>query len=72
MYTVSNSHISMFISIVKTIFEWYSMLQGRGNQILKGATIKGKNMLPMRIEKKIKGHYIKKSLKLDYTNMSVF
>ena len=44
------------------------MLQRRGNHFLKGATIKGKNMLPigsiffhlkvapMRIEKSFKGH----------------
>ena len=58
--------------------------QGRGNHVLKGATIKGKNMLPigsisfplrvapMRIENNFKGHKIEKLPKLNYANMSVF
>ena len=30
-----------------TYFEWLSMCQSNGNHVLKGATIKGKNLLPM-------------------------
>ena len=57
--------------------------QSRVNHTLKGATIKGKNMLPigsiffpfkvvpMRINNNFKGHYIEKLEKLNYPNMSV-
>ena len=55
-----------------------------GIHVLKGATIKGKNMLPlgriffhlkvapMRKENNFKGHLIEKPPKLNYANMSVF
>ena len=38
---------SVGICIVKNKFERYSMFQSRESQVLKGATIKGKNMLPI-------------------------
>ena len=60
------------------------MLQHRGNHFLKGATIKGKNMLPirsiffpfkvapMRIENNFNRHYIEKLPILNYINVPVF
>ena len=57
------------------------MFQRRGNHILKGATFKGKNMLPigsiffplrvdpMRIENNFKENEIEKPPKLNYTNI---
>ena len=57
------------------------MFQHRGNHVLKGATIKAKNMLPIgsiffplrvaptRIENNFKRHYLEKPTKLNYANM---
>ena len=59
--------VCQYICIDKPTFEQLSMLKSQGNHILKGATIKGKNMLPiggiffplrvapMRIENNLKG-----------------
>ena len=70
----------MLVSVyLKSTFERLSMFQCRGNHVLKGATIKVKNMLPtgsiffplkvapMRIDDNFKGHLIEKPPKLKYT-----
>ena len=66
-----DTHLSMlYLDHQKSTFEQKSMFQRRGNHHLKGATIKGKNMLPigsrffplkvapMRIDTNFKGHSI--------------
>ena len=77
-----SSHIS------STVVCWYpyhqnTTFQLRGNHVLKGATIKGKHMLPMgsiffplkaapmRIDNTFKRHYIEKPPKFNYSNMPV-
>ena len=51
------------------------MFQSKENHVLKGATFKGKNMLPMRIENNFKGYWRAlnwETAKSNYANMLVF
>ena len=53
------------------------LLHNRVNNVIKGATIKGRIFFPLkvatlRIEHNFKGQYIEKLPKLLYANMSVF
>ena len=67
-YTISNKWTRILSKLVSVLSKTYSGSQHRGNYVLKGATLKGKNMLlmgsiffplivaPIRVENKFKGH----------------
>ena len=87
-YTIKNkwTHIQSMLVYYrqKPTFELWSFFQRRRNHILKGATIKGKNMLPIggiffhfkvaRMMKvnNLKGHFIEKPSNLDAAKIKCF